>query len=226
MTLNPGQMGLPGSVGQRPHLRVRLHEERLKRPRRAPGAEVYVSQSSPKKNEPNRPSHDARAAMLSDGPDAKRRQLPQEVRGEHVNDALGDDRAVGVPAAPNRREQRRGVLPNVEARVVTDLLEAVEHVLLAILGAKLQPIEHALGMSVVIFDEQVEGAIFDEHTLAVHGGVDEPLGPSDVLFFAQEYAQVVNDDRQAKLQRGLCPFWRSSRPPRTVRATWRRSLCS
>src|SRR5512133_2777140 len=98
------------------------------------------------------------------------RQLLGEVADADAQHAGGDELSVGVladlhVAAQDVGEERRRVLPDVEARVVAHELEAGERQRVADAVAEPQPVEHALDAGLGV-DEEVEDAALDRQLAA------------------------------------------------------------
>ena len=109
--------------------------------------------------------------------------------------------ALGHVALQHAREQRRRVLPDVEARVVLDQLEAGHRQRVADAVAEPEPVEHVLDARLDV-DEQVEPALLDRQPaaerVAVHPA-DGRRGPQRVV---AEALDVLDLDRQVEHERG------------------------
>ena len=136
----------------------------------------------------------------------ERRQLPGEVARADAQDARGDDLgarlAGGVDVAlQHAREERRGVLPHVEAGVVLHHLEARQRQRVADAVAEVQPVEHVLDARSRV-DEQVEVALLDRQPaaerIAVHVA-DRPRGAQRVVGEAVDVGHLDREPEQQVL---------------------------
>src|SRR3954454_13246313 len=136
----------------------------------------------------------------------ERRQLPGEVLGADAQDARRELLRAGVAALghvalEHPREQRRRVLPHVEARVVLDQLEAGHGQRVADAVAEPQPVEHVLDARLDVH-EQVEPALLDRQPPAQRVALQVADGGGGPQRVVGEALHVLHLDREVELQRG------------------------
>ena len=131
-----------------------------------------------------------------------RGQLLGEVGQVDRDDALGRDRALAV-ALVDRDVEGGGVLPEVEAVVVDDLLVALEEEPAAVVGDERHRVEHlARGGVLLVADQQVEASALDLQRRGGERGRGHRAGQLGlVLAVVDEPVDVVGLHRHRELER-------------------------